>query len=83
LIEEVDIGLLPSNWQEPSAYPELQKIGEEWHRLKRSPILKVPSAIVPVEYNYMLNPEHPQLDFLASLPIEFKFDRRMWKQVTP
>ena len=43
------------------------------------PILKVPSAIVPVEFNYLLNPQHPDLTVRLEPPQEFKFDRRMWK----
>lgn len=61
-------------------YPKLQQIGRDWLLSKRTPILKVPSAIVPVEHNYLLNPEHPDLKVTLEAPIEFKFDRRMWKQ---
>ncbi len=56
VIIEVDIKDLPSNWQEVSAYPLLQQIGKKWLEAKESPILKVPSAIVPVEFNYLINP---------------------------
>nr|WP_281257374.1 RES family NAD+ phosphorylase [Merismopedia glauca] len=75
----MNLDTLPANWQEESAYPQLQEIGEEWIRVQRSPILKVPSAIVPVEFNYILNPEHPDLQFQSDLEMDFKFDRRMWK----
>jgi RES domain-containing protein len=57
----------------------LQAIGEEWIKSQRTPILKVPSAIIPVEFNYILNPEHPDLEFQCDLEMDFKFDRRMWK----
>jgi len=40
----------------------------------------IPSAIVPVECNYLLNPEHPDLKIVTKEPAEFKFDRRMWKK---
>jgi RES domain-containing protein len=78
-IEEVKSERLPNNWQETSAYPELQKIGREWLTSLRTPILKVPSSIVPVEYNYLLNPQHQDLEVILEPPIEFRFDRRMWK----
>lgn len=77
--EEIDIKDLPSNWQETKAYPALQQIGKQWLESLRTSILKVPSAIVPVEYNYLLNPLHPDLRFSLEPAINFKLDQRMWK----
>ncbi len=78
-IEEITSDRLPDSWQETSAYPQLQKLGRDWLREQRTPILKVPSAVVPVEFNYLLNPQHPKLKVDLEPPIVFKFDRRMWK----
>ncbi len=78
-IEEVKPKQLPQNWQDTSAYGMLQQIGRDWLVGCRTPILKVPSSIVPVENNYLLNPEHPDLRIDLEPPIRFKFDRRMWK----
>lgn len=78
-ILEVDPNLLPSNWQEVSAYPVLQQIGKAWLQNEQTPILKVPSAIVPVEFNYLLNPRHRDLRFILEPPFLFKFEQRMWK----
>lgn len=78
-IEEISLCLLPDNWQDTSAYPILQKMGQDWLISCRTPIVKVPSSIVPVECNYLLNPQHPELKIVLEPPIRFKFDRRMWK----
>lgn len=78
-IEEIERSQLPDNWQDTSAYPILQKIGQDWLNSNRTPVLKVPSAIVPVEYSYLLNPQHPELKVVLEPPIRFRFDRRMWK----
>lgn len=78
-IEEVEAQKLPENWQETAAYPILQERGREWLTELRTPILKVPSSVVPVEFNYLLNPQHPELKMLLEAPMKFKFDRRMWK----
>ena len=78
-IEEIEPSQLPDNWQDTSSYPLLQEMGRDWLTSLRTPILKVPSSIVPVEYNYLLNPQHPELKVVLEPPIKFKFDRRMWK----
>ena len=36
-----------------------QDIGDTWLRSLRSPLLQVPSVIVPKTWNLLLNPEHP------------------------
>jgi RES domain-containing protein len=76
----LEITDLPANWQEVAAYPILQKIGLKWLKAMEYPVLKVPSAIIPVEYNYLINPEHPDLQLQTEQVLEFQFDRRMWKQ---
>lgn len=78
-VEEIKTSDLPSNWQSIEAYPQLQKIGKDWLLSQRTPVLKVPSAIVPIESNYILNPAHTDLKIQLDPPIQFQFDRRMWK----
>jgi RES domain-containing protein len=72
---------LPVNWQDVSAYPALQKIGLNWLKAMNYPVLKVPSAIIPVEYNYLINPEHPDLKLQIEQVLTFQFDSRMWKKI--
>jgi len=38
---------------------ELRTLGSEWALAGRSLALKVPSAVLPVSFNYLLNPLHP------------------------
>ncbi len=46
----------------------------------RTSILAIPSAIVPQEFNYLINPLHPQSDrLIIDRPQPFNFDARMWK----
>jgi RES domain-containing protein len=75
----VEIADLPTDWQEITAYPVIQQIGREWLTKKLTPILKVPSAIIPVEFNYLLDPQHPDLRVELDPPLQFIFDRRLWK----
>lgn len=60
LITQIHLNDLPDSWQKLAAYPVLQAIGSDWYENQRSLILKVPSAIIPREYNYVINTEHPE-----------------------
>jgi RES domain-containing protein len=63
-----------------SSKSSLQAIGDEWIDSVRTPILAVPSAIVPQEFNYLINPLHPQFErLIIDRPQSFNFDTRMWK----
>lgn len=78
-IQSVDMDELPDNWADEDAPPELASYGDAWCFSQDSIALRVPSALSPVEYNYLLNPEHP--DFYAIIQkaeaIPFQFDRRL------
>ena len=58
-IDHVRVDHLASNWRDITAREMLQAIGAEWARKQRTAVLAVPSAIVPTESNYLLNPLHP------------------------
>lgn len=55
----VDIKDLPENWRSIQSYPVLQNIGSSWYQSYTSLVLKVPSVIIPQEYNYILHTKHP------------------------
>jgi len=38
---------------------ETQYIGDDFIKQNKAAVLKVPSSIVPDEYNYLINPNHP------------------------
>lgn len=78
-IQSVDMDELPDNWADEDAPPELAAYGDAWCFSKDSIALRVPSALSPVEYNYLLNPELP--DFYGIIQkaeaIPFRFDSRL------
>ena len=79
-IEYMSIDRLPSDWYLSSSKSSLQTLGNEWIDSARSPILAIPSAIVPQEFNYLINPLHSQCHrLIIDLPQPFNFDARMWK----
>jgi RES domain-containing protein len=75
LIAEVPFDELPANWNQPGLVPDLRRLGDDWAKAKTSVALKVPSAIVPVEFNYVINPRHPDFERVEigpreSLPVD-------------
>ncbi len=78
-IEHIAASDLPSDWRE--AYPPLscQFIGSQWLSQAKTAVLSVPSAIIPEENNFILNPAHPDfLKLVMQLPAAFNFDHRLW-----
>lgn len=67
LIKQIKIADLPGNWRRLAAYSDLQKIGADWYKNKDSLILKVPSAVIPYENNFVINTEHPDFKSCVSL----------------
>ncbi|WP_013320271.1 RES family NAD+ phosphorylase [Gloeothece verrucosa] len=71
---------LPSNWRDIPAPKILASLGDDWFTSQETAVLKVPSVIIPVEYNYLLNPLHPDFAKITIYPEElFILDPRMWK----
>ncbi len=78
LVDELDPDTLPQDWSAVPPPPALQQIGLDWATSKRSPVLKVPSAVVPIEFNYLLNPEHPDFRSIdIGQPRPFRLDFRL------
>jgi RES domain-containing protein len=76
LVEDLDQKRLPDTWRDYPAPPELQELGTEWVVGRESAVLRVPSAIVPGEYNFLLNPEHEHfgsIDFGQPRPFHVDF----------
>jgi RES domain-containing protein len=78
LLEELGIDGLPPNWRSSPPLVEVQSIGDRWIDEARSVILKIPSAVLPVESVYLINPRHPDFGSIRiSDPIPFSFDTRL------
>lgn len=79
-IGELPTNALPNDWRNEPPPHATQAIGLEWARRNETALLRVPSVIVPREFNYLLNPGHPGFTKLKILPpVPFGFDGRMWK----
>jgi RES domain-containing protein len=77
-IREVGIAELPAEWRHQPAPPELRDIGTVWAESGEGAVLQVPSAVVPGEHNFLLNPRHPDFGRLGiGDPEPFAFDERL------
>jgi RES domain-containing protein len=58
-IQKVNPRDLPVGWRKFSDYTKCQPIGNDWFDEGSFPILKVPSAVLPESFNYVINATHP------------------------
>lgn len=74
----IDLGDLPIETL-PTVPTHSTRFGDAWLREQRTPMLRVPSFIVPESANLLLNPVHPLAGaarIVGNRP--FAFDRRLW-----
>ena len=77
LVTELKVPL-PRDWRDYPAPVSTMTIGDEWLRSKASPVLRVPSVIIPDESNFLLNPAHADFPKLAiGTPKDFWLDPRL------
>lgn len=69
---------LPAGWREEMPARATRLLGDAWVRERRSAVLAVPSAIIPEEFNYLLNPAHSDFEKIAiGQAVPFNFDPRL------
>lgn len=77
-ITTIDAEQLPNDWRDISGPVILRELGDAFLKKQEHLLMKVPSSIVPAEYNYLLNPLHPDAFDVKLLKREpFGFDRRL------
>ena len=78
LVEVLDRMALPSSWKKHPPSVETQRVGDLWVAEARSVVLKVPSAIVEAEHNYLINPGHQDFTHVViHRPERFRLDPRL------
>ena len=69
---------LPEDWNHFPHRALTRQIGDNFVMEGKSLILKVPSAVVKGDYNYLINPLHPGFKYVRILDITpFDFDNRL------
>ena len=75
--EEISRSQLPEDWRLYSSYSISQPLGSAWFNRKETLLLRVPSAVVPGDFNVVVNAMHPLYDQLQEISREtFPFDQR-------
>ena len=75
---EIKLSDLPKNWNSKPPIALTQYIGDEFVDSNDYAVLKVPSAIVPPEHNYLINPNHSDLSKIKVISKELMmFDNRI------
>lgn len=78
LIEELPPSSLPLDWDIEPPTDSTKSIGDAWVSAASSPVLSVPSVIVPDERTYILNPNHRLFSQIQlGSPVPCKFDPRL------
>lgn len=78
LIQTVDRFLLPVGWDSYPPQEITRLIGDDFVLFQESAILRVPSCIVPDEYNYLINPLHPETAKISTVKsYHLRIDKRL------
>lgn len=78
-----ELSPLPAGWREIDS-PSAMAAGTAWVVAGRTAVLRVPSAVVPEEANYLVNPAHPDAARIVSgAPKRVEWDPRLFGIVAP
>jgi RES domain-containing protein len=78
LITKIAKSDLPSDWRASPAPASARAVGDAWIAGEPSPVLQLPSAVIPAENIFLLNPQHPAFDKIQiGNPTDFEFDPRL------
>ena len=79
LVQKVDPGELAPDWNAQSGMHSSQEWGRKWLETGTLPVLQVPSAVIGIEYNYVINPDHPAAKHIQFTdPEPFSLDPRLF-----
>jgi RES domain-containing protein len=77
-VRRLDPEKLPRGWRRHPPPEALARLGGEWANKLETAVLSVPSALVPRERNFVLNPGHPEFRRIrVGKPEPFGLDARL------
>src|SRR6187431_319818 len=79
-IHEIKSETLPENWNQFPPIKATQSIGDQFIKEGKACLLKIPSAVTAGDFNYLINPAHPEFKKIKITGYDpFPFDRRLFK----
>ncbi len=76
--KEILLSKLMFSWRERNNFSYTQELGDEWISSNATVVLKIPSAIIPEESNYILNTQHKDFSKIRLRRVEnFYLDSRV------
>ncbi|UAM96881.1 RES family NAD+ phosphorylase [Polaribacter litorisediminis] len=79
-IKKIDLKDLNENWNAMLPNSKTKKIGDLFIDTLEFCVLKVPSAVVKDDFNYLINPYHKQFKKIKIVDVtDFPFDKRMFQ----
>ncbi|HPT13639.1 MAG TPA: RES family NAD+ phosphorylase [Bacteroidales bacterium] len=77
--DEVSPEDLPDGWNSMPYGTLTRKTGDNFVKEMKSAVMKVPSAVIPGEFNFLVNPKHPDSSLITIRSTQpFKFDSRLF-----
>ena len=79
-IEEIQATELKAGWNDCPHIMNTQKLGDQFIDQGKYCVLKVPSAVVKGDFNYLINQYHSDFKNIQIIEIvDFPFDKRMFQ----
>jgi RES domain-containing protein len=76
--DSLEVAKVPKDWRSYPHPVSTKRFGDDWVRSGRSLVLRVPSAVNPLEFNYLINPEHPDFSKIElHKPFALEYDPRL------
>lgn len=73
---------LPKDWNDFPIQQGTQLYGDRLLSNGKAAVIQLPSAVVSGDYNFLLNPWHPEFEKITLKQVEpFKFDRRFFRNL--
>lgn len=80
VIKSLNLKQLPKNWRDFQFTQETQKMGDQFIKANKFAVLKVPSAVVQGDFNFLINPRHKDAQKIKWKSAEpFSFDERLFR----
>jgi RES domain-containing protein len=74
---------LPRNWKDIPWPQSTQELGTKWLTEREYLVVSVPSVVVPMERNFLLNPNHPAFSKLnIGPPLALEIDPRLFSRLS-